>query len=136
MAGSNFDWVDNVPHASQHGYVDSDGMWRPFKSLMGADGYPLDPEERIAAGGRIFYNIEMAKKVREIKKPFKDLVVDIKLRPNYLALVIYEDQVMEDFLDIQREEIMNYLNKIRDLIRSYGVRCEFEGAKGRAKSTY
>jgi hypothetical protein len=83
--------------------------------------------------GRIFYNLEMAKQVRTIKKPFKQLVVDIMARPNYLALVVYEDQIM-GLDDSKREQIMEYLKTVRELIQSFGVRCEMEGAKGKPRN--
>lgn len=82
--------------------------------------------------GKITYNLEMAKAVRKIKKPYKNLVVDIMARPNYIAVVIYEDQVMEFEVD-QRVNIMEYLMMVRDVIQSYNVRCELEGAKGRVR---
>jgi len=42
---------------------------------------------------KIFYNILMAKAIRKVKKPVKDLKVDVRARPNYLALTVYEDNV-------------------------------------------
>lgn len=77
---------------------------------------------------KIFYNVEMAKKLREIKKPVKDLKMDVRARPNYLALTVYEDNIMEYEID-KRIQIMEYLNTCRELILSYGVPCELEGIK-------
>ena len=77
---------------------------------------------------KIFYNIEMAKKLREIKKPVKDLLLDVRARPNYLALTVYEENIMQYEID-KRIHIMEYLNSCRDLIMSYGVPCEIEGIK-------
>lgn len=71
----------------------------------------------------------MAKALRKVKKPYKDLVVDVMARPNYLALVVYENNIMEYEVD-QRVNIMEYLLMMREVIQSYGVRCELEGAKG------
>ena len=77
---------------------------------------------------KIFYNVEMARKLREIKKPVKDLKLDVRARPNYLALTIYEENVMQYEID-KRVDIMDYLLLCRNLIMSYGVPCEIEGIK-------
>jgi len=77
---------------------------------------------------RITYNIKMAKAIRNIKCPVKGLVFDIKTRPNYLAITIYESNIME-YNDSQREQIMNYLLLVREVIMSYGTPCEIEGVK-------
>ena len=77
---------------------------------------------------KIFYNVEMARKLREIKKPVKDLKLDVRARPNYLALTVYEDNIME-YNESKRIQIMEYLVLCKQLIESYGVRCEIEGVK-------
>lgn len=79
---------------------------------------------------RIFYNQSMAKAVRELKPPVKDLQVDIMARPNYICIAVYEDNVMQYNL-LKTEEIMAYLFTLRDLIKSYGTPCEIEGFKTR-----
>ena len=38
---------------------------------------------------KIRYTVEMAKKIREIKVPVRGLQLDIRARPNYLALTVY-----------------------------------------------
>ena len=78
---------------------------------------------------RVFYNLDMAKALRNVKKPPVGFVMDIKMRPNYVALVVYENNIME-FDDTRRGDIMEYLLMCRDVIQSYGTRCEIEGAKG------
>lgn len=70
----------------------------------------------------------MAKAVREIKQPVKNLRMDIRARPNYLALTVYESNIME-YNDGQRADIMEYLLLVRQLIQSYGTPCEIEGIK-------
>lgn len=77
---------------------------------------------------RIVYNLEMAKAIRNLKSPVKGLVFDIMTRPNYLAIVVYESNIME-YNDSQREQIMNHLLMVRKLIMSYGTPCEIEGVK-------
>jgi hypothetical protein len=77
---------------------------------------------------KISYNIEMAKAVRQVKQPVKSLKMDIRARPNYLALTVYESNIME-YNDGQRADIMQYLLLVRQLIQSYGTPCEIEGIK-------
>jgi hypothetical protein len=89
-------------------------------------------EETSSKPGRIFYNISMAKDIRKVKPPYKGIVVDVRARPNYLALVVYEENIMEYEVD-QRVNIMEYLLMLREIIQSHGVRCELEGATGSAR---
>ena len=70
----------------------------------------------------------MAKAVRQVKQPVKGLKMDIRARPNYLALTVYESNIME-YNDGQRADIMQYLLLVRQLIQSYGTPCEIEGIK-------
>jgi len=77
---------------------------------------------------KIRYTVEMAKKIREIKVPVKGLKMEVRARPNYLALTVYEDNVME-YNESQRMQLMEYLLLVRELIISYGSPCEIEGIK-------
>ena len=77
---------------------------------------------------KISYTTEMAKKIRGLKPPVKKLILDIRARPNYLALTVYESNIME-YNESQRMQIMEYLLMIRQLIQSYGTPCEIEGMK-------
>ena len=77
---------------------------------------------------KIRYTVEMAKKIREIKVPVKGLKLEVRARPNYLALTVYEENVMQYEID-KRADIMEYLLLCKQLIESYGVRCEIEGIK-------
>ena len=77
---------------------------------------------------KIFYNIDMARSLRKIKMPVKDLKMDVRARPNYLALTVYEENIMQYDID-KRSDIMEYLLLCKQLIESYGVRCEIEGVK-------
>jgi len=77
---------------------------------------------------KISYTTEMAKKIRELKVPVKGLIVDIRARPNYLALTVYESNIME-YSESQREQVMQHLLLVRKLIQSYGTPCEIEGMK-------
>jgi hypothetical protein len=81
---------------------------------------------------KIKYTVEMAKKIRDVKVPVKGLKLDIKARPNYLALTVYEDNVME-YNESQRMQLMEYLLLVRKLIQSYGSPCEIEGVESNVK---
>ena len=77
---------------------------------------------------KIQYTVEMAKKIRGIKPPVKNLKLDVRARPNYLALTVYESNIME-YNESQRMQVMEYLLIVRNLIQSYGTPCEIEGMK-------
>lgn len=77
---------------------------------------------------KIKYTVDMAKKIRDIKVPVKGLKLDVRARPNYLALTVYEENVME-YNESQRMQLMEYLLLVRQLIQSYGTPCEIEGIK-------
>lgn len=68
----------------------------------------------------------MAKAIRDINPPYKGIKLDIRKRPNYIALVIHENNIME-FSEEQRVNIMEYLLKVRSMVQNFGVRCEIEG---------
>ncbi len=74
----------------------------------------------------VFYNDEMKKRVREIKKPVHDLQLDVVMYPDFLALRLYEDNFIQ-YHGTQKEMVIDYVMKVKKLIESYGVRCELEG---------
>ena len=75
---------------------------------------------------RIVYSQEMARAIRRIKPPVNGLVMDIKALPEFLAVTVYEENIME-YDDSQREQIMQHLILVRDLIKSYGTPCHING---------
>ena len=74
----------------------------------------------------VFYTQEMAKKVRELRKPVMDLLVDIVQYPDFLAIRLYEDNFIQ-YEGIKKEMVIDYITKLKKLLESYGVRCELEG---------
>jgi len=76
----------------------------------------------------VFYTDEMRKKVREIPKPTYDLLMDIVMYPEFLAIRLYEDNFLQ-FSGNKKEMVIDYVSKVKKLIESYGVRCELEGAQ-------
>jgi len=77
---------------------------------------------------KIRYTVSMAKEIRKMKPPVKNLIIDIRARPNYLALTVYESNIME-YNESDRMAIMEYLLKIREFIMMNGTPCEIEGMK-------
>lgn len=77
---------------------------------------------------QILYTKEMAKAIREVRPPFTGIKLDIRKRPNYIALTVHEDNIME-FSESKRMQIMEYLLQVRAMVENFGVRCEIEGIK-------
>lgn len=71
---------------------------------------------------------DIAKAIRNLKPPVKELTMDIVTHPEYLSLRVYEDEIMQYEIN-QRADIMQYLLLVRDVIQSFGVRCEIDGGK-------
>jgi hypothetical protein len=84
------------------------------------DGTPNKP---------VFYTKEMALKIRDIRKPVNDLQMDIVEYPDFLAIRLYEDNYLQ-YDGTAKERIIDYVEKVKRLIESYGVRCELEGRPG------
>ena len=74
----------------------------------------------------VFYTKEMSIKVREIKKPVPDLMLDVVQYPDFLALRLYEDNFIQ-YQGTKKEMVIDYVDRVKKLIESYGVRCELEG---------
>lgn len=74
----------------------------------------------------VFYTDEMKKAVRNIKKPVHDLMMDIVMYPDFLAIRLYEDNFIQ-YYGNKKEMVIEYVMKVKKLIESYGVRCELEG---------
>lgn len=74
----------------------------------------------------VFYNKDMALKVRELSKPAKDFKMDIVKYPEFLALRLYEDNFSQ-YDGSLKMRIIDYVEMVKKIIESYGVRCELEG---------
>ena len=74
----------------------------------------------------VFYTKEMAIKIRELKKPVENLKMDVVKYPDFLALRIYEDNFKQYDGSI-KERVIEYITLVKNIIESYGVRCELEG---------
>lgn len=74
----------------------------------------------------VFYNKEMAMRIRQIRKDLPSLELDIVQYPEFLAIRLYEDNFIQ-FSGIKKEMVIDCVDKIKKMIESYGVRCELEG---------
>jgi hypothetical protein len=74
----------------------------------------------------VFYTKEMSTKVREVRKPVPDLMMDVVQYPEFLALRLYEDNFIQ-YQGAKKEMVIDYVDRVKKLIESYGVRCELEG---------
>lgn len=74
----------------------------------------------------VFYTKDMSIRVREIKRPVPDLMMDVVQYPDFLALRLYEDNFIQ-YQGTKKEMVIDYVSRVKKLIESYGVRCELEG---------
>lgn len=75
------------------------------------------------------YTKQVAQEVRRIKRP-AEFSLDIIAYPDFLSLRVKEEQIMS-MGDNKQLQVMEYLQKVRVLLESYGIRCELEGLKYR-----
>lgn len=81
----------------------------------------------------VFYTKEMARKVRELKGPARDLQMDIIKYPDFLAIRLYEDNFSQ-YDGSMRIKVIEYVEMVKNIIESYGVRVELEGKPGGRRS--
>lgn len=77
----------------------------------------------------VFYNKEMALKIRELKKPTNALEMDIVKYPEFLAIRLYENNFAQ-FDGSMRVRVIEYVEMVKNILESYGVRVELEGKPG------
>ena len=75
------------------------------------------------------YNKKIAQEVRNIKKP-AEFMLDIVAYPEFLSLRVKEEEIMA-MNDRKQLLVMEYLQKVRLLLESHGIRCELEGLRYR-----
>lgn len=74
------------------------------------------------------YTAEMAQAIRAVKKPFA-FTVHIVEHSNAFTLRVFENEIMK-FSVKERLFIMKYLVEVKEVMESFGIPCEIEGAKG------
>jgi hypothetical protein len=77
----------------------------------------------------VFYNKQMATKIRELRKPVNSLQMDIVKYPDFLAIRLYEDNFAQYDGSI-RMQVIEYVEMVKNILESYGVRVELEGKPG------
>lgn len=80
----------------------------------------------------VFYSKEMAQKVREIRRPVADLQMDIVEYPDFLAIRLYEDNFSQ-YDGSAKMRVIDYIELVKKVLESYGVRVELEGKPGERK---
>lgn len=75
------------------------------------------------------YNKDIAKAIREFKRPYQNLKVSVVEYPGMLSIRIYESN-LSDFSPEQHISIMEYLNMLRKMVETFGVKCDIEVAEG------
>jgi hypothetical protein len=71
----------------------------------------------------------MALKIRELKKPDGNLQMDIVKYPDFLAIRLYEDNFAQ-YDGSMRVRVIEYVEMVKNILESYGVRVELEGKPG------
>lgn len=74
----------------------------------------------------VFYTKEMAKKIRELNMPARDLKMDIVKYPEFLAIRLYENNFIQ-YDGSMRIRVIEYIEMVKNILESYGVRVELEG---------
>lgn len=76
------------------------------------------------------YTKDMLIAVRSVKPPYPGLAIDFVEFPSYLAIRIYENQIMA-LPEGHKVSVLEYLHKLRQLLISMGAdKVYFDGAKG------
>jgi hypothetical protein len=75
------------------------------------------------------YTKAMSEAVQRIKPPYRGMIVDVVEFQDYLAVRVYENQIMS-MSEGQKVGVMEYLQLLRTTIESFGVICHFDGAVG------
>ena len=74
----------------------------------------------------VFYTKEMARKIRELNKPARDLKMDIVKYPQFLAIRLYEDNFIQ-YDGSMKIRVIEYIEMVKNILETYGVRVELEG---------
>lgn len=76
------------------------------------------------------YTKEMMLAVRTVKPPYQRLAIDFVEFPDYIAIRIYENQIMA-LPEGEKVSVLEYLHKLRDILIAMGAtRVYFDGVKG------
>jgi hypothetical protein len=76
----------------------------------------------------LIYDPLVYKILKEHKPPY-NIIVDIVETPKFIALRVYENEVMSLSKDKQMI-VMEYLYKLKGLVEKFGYACDFQGVPG------
>ena len=68
------------------------------------------------------------KMLKEEKPPF-NIIVDIVEMPNFLALRVYENEIMS-LSNEKQMLVMEYLFRLKKIVNDFGIECDFQGVPG------
>jgi hypothetical protein len=76
----------------------------------------------------LIYDPLVYKILKEHRPPY-NVIVDIVTMPDFLALRVYENEIMA--LSNEKQMIvMEYLYKLKTLVEQFGYVCDFQGVPG------
>ncbi len=76
----------------------------------------------------MIYDPLVYKILKEHKPPY-NIIVDLVEMPNFIALRVYENEVMS--LSKERQmTVMEYLYKLKGMVEQFGYTCDLQGVPG------
>jgi hypothetical protein len=76
----------------------------------------------------LIYDPLVYKILKEHKPPY-NIIVDLVEMPNFIALRVYENEVMS--LSKERQmTVMEYLYKLKGMVEQFGYTCDLQGVPG------
>lgn len=76
----------------------------------------------------LYNHYKIGDQLRQIKCPYNGIDFAVKNMKEYLAIIVKEEQVM-NLNSEQQVSVMEWLQKLRTIVESYGIRCELIGRK-------
>lgn len=69
------------------------------------------------------------KMLKQMKAPYPNIVIDIVETDSYVALRVYENEIMA-LSNEKQYGIMMHLHEMRKVVEQFGYKCFFEGKPG------
>ena len=76
----------------------------------------------------MLYTDEVKKAVHSVPKPVP-VAVHVVEYPDHLRLRVYENQIL-NLATPERIKVMEFLNMLEQVVKSFGIQCVPEGVKG------
>lgn len=68
-------------------------------------------------------------KILKENKPPYNIIVDIVEMQNFIALRVYENEIMA-LSNEKQMLVMEYLFKLKKIVNDFGITCDFQGVPG------